>query len=140
MQRIKCTWKKDMLFEAKDDLGHSVLMDLGEEAGGSNLGFRPMPMLLVGLGGCMGVDVKIILNKMKIDVSSMEMDIFGEMDVSKSPKTYKSITLSFYFKGMDLEQEKLEKAIELAKVKYCNVSAILGQTCELSFEAKIVEE
>ena len=64
-----------MTFVGRDELGHELFMDLGEEAGGDNAGFRPMPLLLVGLGGCMGVDVKIILDKMKVSFTEMDLEI-----------------------------------------------------------------
>ncbi|MDY0235886.1 MAG: OsmC family protein [Gudongella sp.] len=132
MQKISCSWKDNMAFQAKDEFGHTVVMDLAEDAGGNNEGFRPMPMLLVGLGGCLGVDVKIILDKMKVEIDSLDLDIEGIMDVTKTPKTYEEIVVTFKFKGRDLDLEKLERAINLAEEKYCNVSAILSQTCKIS--------
>ena len=132
MQKIKCSWKDNMAFNAQDEFGHSLIMDLDENAGGNNEGFRPMPMLLVGLGGCLGVDVKMILNKMKLEIDSLELEIDGITDESSIPKTYKEIVVTFRFKGNNLDVEKLERAIVLAEEKYCNVSAILSQTCEIS--------
>ncbi|MGM0396954.1 MAG: OsmC family protein [Bacillota bacterium] len=138
MQKIKCSWQENMTFVAKDELGHEVLMDLGEEAGGDNAGFRPMPLLLVGLGGCMGVDVKIILDKMKVILSSLDLEIEADMDESTTPRIYSEIRILFRFKGDNLEIEKLERAIKMAEEKYCNVSAILGRTCNLVYKAVIL--
>lgn len=121
-----------MTFLAEDEFGHSLIMDLAEDAHGNNEGFRPMAMLLVGLGGCLGVDVKIILDKMKIGIDSLDLDIDGIMDTTKTPKTYEEIIVTFRFKGNNLEIGKLEKAINLAEKKYCNVSAILSQTCKIT--------
>jgi putative redox protein len=132
MQKIKCSWKDNMAFSAKDEFGHTVVMDLSEEAGGKNEGFRPMPMLLVGLGGCLGVDVKMILNKMKVEIDSLDLEIDGITDETKTPKIYKEIQVTFRFIGKDLDLDKLERAIHLAEKKYCNVSAILSQTCKIS--------
>ena len=47
--RIK--WNGNVSFLAESGSGHSVLMDGAPEAGGQNLGPRPMEMLLMGLGG-----------------------------------------------------------------------------------------
>ena len=137
MQKIKCSWKDNMAFEAEDEYGHSVIMDLDENANGNNEGFRPMPMLLVGLGGCLGVDVKMILNKMKVEIESLDLEIDGITDDTKVPKTYKEIVVTFRFKGRDLDNDKLERAIHLAETKYCNVSAILSQTCKISHKTII---
>ena len=138
MQKIKCSWKDNMAFLAQDEFGHSVMMDLAEESGGKNEGFRPMPMLLVGLGGCLGVDVKMILNKMKVEIDSLELEIDGITDESQIPKTYQEIIVTFKFKGKNLDRKKLERAIFLAEEKYCNVSAILSQTCKINH--KIIVE
>ncbi|WP_409227979.1 OsmC family protein [Gudongella sp. SC589] len=138
MQKMKCSWKENMTFVARDELGHEVLMDLGEESGGDNAGFRPMPLLLAGLGGCMGVDVKIILDKMKVSLTGLDLEIEADMDESTVPRIYEEIRVVFKFSGDDLEMDKLERAIKLAEEKYCNVSAILGKTCKLVYKAKIL--
>jgi len=138
MQKMKCSWKENMTFSADDGLGHEVLMDLGEESGGNNEGFRPMPLLLAGLGGCMGVDVKIILDKMKVGFTSLDLEIEADMDEDTVPRIYKEIRVVFRFAGDNLEMEKLERAIRLAEDKYCNVSAILGKTCKLVYKAEIL--
>ena len=42
------------MFVGESGSGHSVVMDGAPDAGGRNLGFRPMEMLLLGLGGLLG--------------------------------------------------------------------------------------
>ena len=51
------TWKGKMVFEAKAESGHSVLMDAEPEAGGKDVGPKPVELLIVALGGCTGTDV-----------------------------------------------------------------------------------
>ncbi|HET7001800.1 MAG TPA: OsmC family protein, partial [Puia sp.] len=53
----------DYGFEGRDATGHTVKMDSSPESGGKNFGIRPMQMLLMGLGGCSGIDVVSILKK-----------------------------------------------------------------------------
>jgi len=126
-----------MKFKAIDESGHEVFMDISPSFGGNNEGFLPMPMLLVGLGGCMGVDVKMILDKMRVGIESLNVEVIGETDES-SPKTYKEINLKFSFKGADLNIDKLEKAIKLSEEKYCNVSAILSKSAKIVHEILIL--
>ena len=61
MVEAKVTLVKDMQFTGKATSGHSLIMDADDEAGGKNAGFRPMELLLVGFGGCSGMDVISIL-------------------------------------------------------------------------------
>lgn len=126
-----------MKFKAIDEFGHDVLMDVSPSFGGNNEGFLPMPMLLVSLGGCMGVDVKMILSKMRVEIESMNLEIIGETDEGK-PKTYEEIKIKFYFKGNNLSIDKLEKAVYLSEEKYCNVSAILSKSARIVHEIIIL--
>lgn len=53
-------------FEATDSNGHTARMDASAAIGGHNSGIRPMQTLLMGLGGCGGVDIiSILKNKSK---------------------------------------------------------------------------
>ncbi|WP_432407582.1 OsmC family protein [Wukongibacter sp. M2B1] len=135
--KINCSWEGQMKFKAIDESGHEVFMDIGPPFGGNNEGFLPMPMLLVGLGGCMGVDVKIILDKMRVKVESMNIEVIGETN-DGSQKTYEEIKLRFYFKGDNLNIDKLEKAIKLSEERYCNVSAILSKSAKIVHEILIL--
>ncbi len=137
--KILCNWNKNMQFEAHDLQDHKVKIDIGKVHGGDGAGFSPMPLILVGLGGCMGVDVKLVLDRMRIDVKKMELEIIGELDEDKKPKTYKKIIINFYFLGENLKVEKLERAIKIAEEELCNVSAMLSQICELEYNVKLKE-
>ena len=58
-RRMKATvrWVQDVMFVGESGSGHAVVMDGAPDAGGRNLGVRPMEMLLLGLGGCTAFDV-----------------------------------------------------------------------------------
>ena len=56
-------WQGGVSFLGESESGHAVLMDGAPEAGGKNLGPRPMEMLLMGVGGCTAFDVVMILKK-----------------------------------------------------------------------------
>jgi putative redox protein len=137
--RIICNWDKNMQFEAHDLQEHKVRMDIGKENGGDGAGFSPMPLVLVSLSGCMGVDVKLTLDKMRIDIEKLELEVIGELDEDKKPRTYKKITINFFFYGKNLKISKLERAIKISETTLCNVSAMLSQICELEYNAIAVE-
>ena len=58
--------------------GHVVRMDTSPEGGGINFGVRPMQMLLMGLGGCSGIDIVSILKKQRQTVEGFSMKIEGD--------------------------------------------------------------
>ena len=136
-QQTIVTWQSDMSFEASLN-GHSIIMDADVSGGGNNQGPRPKILLLAGLGGCTGMDVVSILAKMKVIPEKFWMEISAEM-TDEHPKVYNQIKLVYYFKGNNLQMEKLEKAVNLSKEKYCGVSAMLSKSAEMQIEIKIVD-
>jgi putative redox protein len=111
-------------FEAKDANGHVVRIDTSMETGGENFGVRPMQLLLMGLGGCSGIDILSILKKQRQNVTDFRMHIEGEREPGTDPSLWKNITLVFELAG-DVEKEKAEKACALSMEKYCSVSETL---------------
>jgi len=135
---IDCKWINNMAFEARDDFGHTVVMDAGEKSGGENRGFLPKPLLLASLAGCMGIDVVHILSKMRVELEGFDVNVTGEMN-EEQPKYYHKIHLTYKFKGKDLPVDKLEHAVFLSKEKYCNVSALLSKGAEITHQIEILE-
>ncbi len=136
-QQATITWQSNMAFEATVN-GHHIIMDVDTTSGGHDLGPRPKILLLAGLGGCTGMDVVSILAKMKVIPEKFWMEISAEL-TDEHPKVYNQIKLVYCFKGENLEYDKLEKAVNLSKEKYCGVSAMLSKTAEMLVEIKIVD-
>ncbi|HEU5315453.1 MAG TPA: OsmC family protein, partial [Chloroflexota bacterium] len=67
-----------MAFEAHSDSGYVLRLDASKEAGGAASGMRPIELLLLGLGGCTGMDVIGILRKMRQNVTGYELHVRGE--------------------------------------------------------------
>lgn len=136
MHRVHCTIQDGYQITAQDEEGHEVLMDIKESAGGEGKGFLPMPLLLASLGGCLSVDVKLILERMRRKVDSISLQLEGVLDDS-TPRVYQKIQLAFHVKS-SASQEEMEKALALAEEKYCNVSAMLKQVVPI--ESHILKE
>ena len=130
---------KDMTFIGKSSTGHSIVMDTGEKSGGSQSAPTPMEMVLLGLGGCTGMDVISILRKMKQDVKSFRIEI-EKKNADEHPKVYTEISMKYIFSGARLDEKKIERAIHLSQDKYCSVSAMLGKTADISHTFEIEEE
>jgi putative redox protein len=111
-------------FEAKDAGGHTVKIDTSPETGGENFGVRQMQLLLMGLGGCSGIDILSILKKQRQNVTGFRMRIEGEREPGKDPSLWKNIDVVFELKG-DVDPDKAEKAVALSMEKYCSVSETL---------------
>lgn len=111
-------------FEAKDSTGHVVKIDTSPETGGENFGSRPMQLLLMGLGGCSGIDVLSILNKQRQDVRDYKMIIKGWRESDKEPSLWETVELEYHFYG-EVDIDKAKRAVSLSLDKYCSVAATL---------------
>jgi putative redox protein len=114
----------DFGFEAKDAQGHIVRIDTSPDSGGTNFGVRPMQMLLMGLGGCSGIDIVSILKKQRQTIDSFSMKIEGEREPGKEPSLWKDITIVFELTG-NIDPDKAKRACELSMEKYCSVAETL---------------
>jgi len=127
----------DAGFEAKDTLGHTVRMDTSPDGGGTNFGVRPMQMLLMGLGGCSGIDIVSILKKQRQTIDSFSMKIEGEREAGKEPSLWKNVTIVFELTG-NIDPDKAKRACELSMDKYCSVAETLRRAGgELKWEVKV---
>lgn len=114
-------------FNAKDANGHLVKIDTSPETGGQNYGVRPMQLLLMGLGGCSGIDILSILKKQRQDVKGFKMSIEGEREANIEPSLWQDINIVFEIEG-NVDQDKAEKAVALSMEKYCSVAATLRKS------------
>ena len=128
-----------MTFIAETGSGHAVVMDGAPEAGGRNLGPRPMEMLLAGTGGCTAFDVVMILKKGRHAVSGCEVSLSAER-ADNDPKVFTKIHFHYRVKGRQLKAEAVARAIELSKEKYCSASIMLAQSAAITADYEIVEE
>jgi putative redox protein len=135
--RIDCTWKDEMAFEA-DVNGFKIMMDAAPEFGGKDRGPRAKPLTLVSLAGCTGMDVISILKKMKIVPEYFNIAVEGE-PMDEHPKYYHKINVIYELKGKDVDLDKVEKAVNLSRDRYCGVYALLKQGAEITYEIRILD-
>jgi putative redox protein len=126
VDRMEATikWTKNMSFSGISGSGQEVKMDASEEIGGNNSGARPMELLLHGLAGCTGIDIMMMLNKMRLEPTAFEMKVDGDR-AEDHPKRFTTIHIHYALEG-ELPEEKIIRAIQLSKDKYCSVSHSLN--------------
>lgn len=114
----------DYGFFAADTGGNSLSIDIPVEQGGDGKGFRPMQLLLAGLGGCSAVDVVSILKKQKQDIKGFSISVDGEREQGKEPSLWTDVEITFDLTG-EIEPAKAFRAVELSMNKYCSVAETL---------------
>lgn len=129
----------DFGFEARDANGHVVRMDSNPENGGVDYGVRPMQLLLIGLGGCSGIDIVSILKKQRQKIESFGMKIEGGREAGVEPSLWKTVKIIFELKG-DIDIEKARKACALSMDKYCSVAETIRRAgCEITWDVSVLE-
>ncbi len=121
-----------MAFETEMN-GHKVYIDADESVGGKNSAPRPKGFMMLALAGCTGMDVVSILQKMRVEYDNLSIEIDAEL-ADEHPKKYTSMKVIYKFKGKDLPLDKIQKAVDLSKDRYCGVSANYSAAFPVSHE------
>ncbi len=136
--KMQVEWKGNMAFEGKSESGISLLLDASPQAGGQSRGQTPMEAVLTALGGCTGIDVVSILNKMRIELESFNLEIDSER-AEDHPKVFTKVNIHYKLTGKDLDESKVKKAINLTQEKYCSVSKSLKAEVTYTFSINGIE-
>lgn len=139
MPKARVTYVKGMQFIGEADSGHAVVMDGPPGAGEKDTGLRPMELLLVGIGGCSGMDVVSILKKKKQTITGFEINVNGQKAESY-PQKFTEIDIEFIVKGKNISEEAVKRAVQLSMEKYCSVKATLEGSANINYTYKIIEE
>ena len=131
--QVTTKWLGDMRFESTNPSGHNLFIDAGEENGGKGEGYRPKALMLSGLAGCSGLDVAALIKKMKLNVDEFKIETEANL-TDEHPKYYDTVAMHFHFYGNDLNEKKLQRAVDLSIEKYCGVMEMFRQFSELTIE------
>ena len=127
-----------MSFLAETGSNYAVVMDGAPEAGGRNLGPRPMELLLAGTGGCTAFDVVMILKKGRHAVTGCEVTLKAER-AETDPKVFTRIHFHYRVSGKGLNADVVARAIKLSKDKYCSASIMLAEVAEITHDMELVD-
>ena len=131
-------WLDGVSFVGESESGHAVVLDGPPDAGGRNIGMRPMEMVLVGMGGCTAFDVVSILQKARQPVTDCRVELVAER-ADEIPKVFTRIHVHFVVSGHDLKEAQVERAVKLSAEKYCSASIMLGKTAEITHDFEIID-
>ena len=125
---------KDYHFETKNDRGNVVHLDNKSEP--DPQGSSPMELLLMGIAGCSGIDIVLILKKQHIELEDFQMEVEGFRQEGAIPNVFTGIKLKVFLKG-DFSPEKASRAVELSLEKYCSVAKMLEKTANITYEISL---
>jgi putative redox protein len=121
---VELIWAADLRFGATS--GNNALILDSEGVEGPN----PVQLLLIGLAGCMSMDVVDIIRKGRHQMSGFRSHLTGER-MPEAPRYVRRVTLEFHLRG-DIPPAAVERAIMLSREKYCSVWHSLRTDIEMT--------
>jgi putative redox protein len=120
---VELVWEHDLVLSGHAG-GVGMTLDSASEAGPS-----PMQALAFALAGCMAMDVVLVVKKGRYNLRGLRADLSGTRAPTE-PKRFTAISLHFMVTG-DVPDEKVARAIELSREKYCSVWHSMREDIEL---------
>ena len=119
-------------FDADGYGGPAISIDSSSSSGPS-----PMDALLMGVAGCMAIDVLMIAQKSRVRIDALTVEAEGDRAES-DPKRFENLRLVYRVDGPSEEDEpKLQRAIDLSKEKYCSVLHSLRPDIDLDIRVEL---
>ena len=131
--QITTKWLGKMAFESNNPSGLNFTIDAGPDAGGEGNGLKPKALMLSALAGCSGLDVAMLIKKMKLDVENFSIETIANL-TDEHPKYYDAVTVEYHFWGGSLEEKKLQIAVDLSVEKYCGVMEMFRKFAKLEIK------
>lgn len=114
-KRISLTWREGLQFTGGAPDGPTTAID-GDNAAAPG----PMLTLLLAAASCSGSDVVIILEKMRVKLHGLRIDVTGTRR-DEQPRRYVAMHFDYHMSGEGLDESKARRAVDLSLEKYCSV-------------------
>lgn len=124
--RVTLEWQSDQHFLGETSRGSRLELDGRAQSAAS-----PMETLLASLCSCMGIDIVLILEKMRARPEELSISAVGQRR-DEPPRYFTSIELEIMHRGDALNQQ-VERAVQLSLEKYCSAAQSLRRDVDFSF-------
>ena len=127
-KRVAVVWEGGMRFRGGEPGGPTSLVDADNAAAPG-----PTLTLLMAAAACSGADVVSILEKMRVSLESLKVDVAG-VRREEAPRRFVSIRFAFHLAGAGLDEAKARRAIDLSLEKYCSVVHSLAPDIAVEYD------
>ncbi len=126
-------WLKQLQFEGRGKGGErpTILVD-----GDTKVATSPVELLLLAAATCTASDVVIILQKQRVQLEALDIDVQGTRR-DDEPRRFTAIAFHFRVRGEGADDVKVRRAIDLSIEKYCSVIASLAPDIPISYDVTI---
>ena len=138
---LKWTGVGSKLFVGRDSFGRVITTGSWPNNGESEWqewnGIKSSDLLLLSLASCSAYDVVLILERQRQTLTGLYLDVTGN-NAPEPPYQFTDIHVHYVVEGVNLDPQKVGRAIALSEEKYCSVAATIRGVAKLthSFEIK----
>ena len=130
-KQLVLQWEGDQAFRGGVVDGPQDLVDGHGRAAPS-----PVEQLLLAAASCSGIDVVLILEKMRVAIASFRVEVRGERR-DEAPKRFTAIHFRFHVTGEGADEAKLRRAVDLSRETYCSVVTSLAPDIRITYDALV---
>jgi putative redox protein len=127
IKHIALDWEEGMVFRGGEPAGPQIVID-GDNARSPG----PMLTLLLAAASCTGSDVVTILEKMRVGLRKLRIEVHGTRR-EEFPRRYTAIRFEFHLSGEGLDEARARRAVDLSLEKYCSVIGSLAPDIAISY-------
>ncbi|MBF0345927.1 MAG: OsmC family protein [Nitrospirae bacterium] len=128
------TWDKDFIFLGRTQKGYEIDYDANVE-----WGCQPSEPVMLSLGACIATDCLMFLQKMKVTITSLKVNITGTKRETP-PQHFTGFDIMLFVAGKNLTEKKMDRAIALSVDKYCGVYHSLRRDVTLNVKYELIKE
>lgn len=118
-------WQNGLNFVGANETGRELCLS------GSGDDLSPMETVLQSVGACSSIDVVMILQKSRVEVTHCECQLEA-IRAETDPKVFTQIHAHFIVAGNELTEKQVRRACELSLEKYCSVALMLSGNVKIS--------
>lgn len=116
---------------------HQIITDSSDEDGGQTLGPSPKKLMLASLAGCTGIDIAMILNKMKVEFKDLSIDINADL-TNTTAQTYSAVHIIYKISINPTSHHKMNRAVQLSEEKFCGVMHMFRKFAKVTHEVQFL--
>ncbi|MEE4245798.1 MAG: OsmC family protein [Kangiellaceae bacterium] len=126
------TWQQGLEFEGKSESGYI------SQFSGDGKSVSPMETVLQAVGACSAVDVVMILQKARQDITDVVCQLTAER-AETDPKVFTNINAHYQVSGNNISEKHVQRACDLSMEKYCSVSLMLKGRVNITHSYELIE-
>lgn len=139
---LKWTGQGSQMFVGRDSYGHIIVSGSwpqNDETWQEWKGVKPSDLLLLSLASCSAYDVVLILNRQRQQLTNLYVSVDGQQ-AAEAPYQFTEIHQHYTVEGVNLDPDKVARAIQLSEEKYCSVAATIRGVAKLTHSFEIVTQ